>query len=613
MVRVPRFAALAAALLPLAVAAPCRDDASCQVHVDGLVERLAELKGEMRSKQSTLAVLEDVRLAALTGRRVELPSAQRRHLERGSAPISEVTFDARHRPISTNASRHFKPLITVAEQLQVQHHGFLTLRKSASSKAGGTSALLVVVDELSTLSVYDFDGEALLRSAPLGHGEGRQIVHLALSPGSDSHFVMTADDAGVIRVHDIKIVAQKTSRKEEQAEGGAADGHNKEATKRIMQVSTNFSCSFTLPEGERGEARRLTALQPVERGSTPWLVTGDSAGGISVFHRNGTVKSRVKVTEDPGGIRGFLKGGGQMVVYWSSHSFGYFSSSQIDVQYPPCTGWNAPVVDMITDPANIGSRVILALADGDVVVYTTTSGKAKTCDLTLKFPHVSSAPFKLQSFRGHVMAMPVLSPEAIKAGRMSEIFVFNVAAMDAGYGATASKTLVLQASFRPKSPLSMDLIVGTDRSKGSVAITYEGIKGVELFEVNLKQPTVPKGEGGAEGGGDSWASYLEWFPKAGVFGIALVGVVFWNIRKITNNQQVSRGAGGGGGALDGFDEDSFKEALRERRMMKEMAGGTAGGLGGGAGGLGASLGLGSEGRGMGSREPQVHEVDGGDD
>jgi len=218
--------------------------------------------------------------------------------------------------------------------------------------------------------------------------------------------------------------------------------------------------------------------------------------------------------------------------------------------------------------------VVLALADGDVLIFSTARGKSKACDLTLKFPHVSALPFKLQGFRGHMMALPTpLENTERKADYMREIFFFNLAAMEAGYGTSASRAVALQASFKPRQPDAFALFGspsggGGDRTKSQVALRFADETGVELYELSLKQPPAPKaagGEGGEDGGwGGNW---LNWFPKIGVFGIALIGVVIWNVRKVTSNN--ARGGGGGSSAADSFDDEFFKERLRERRKERD--------------------------------------------
>merc|ERR1719171_1134536 len=78
-------------------------------------------------------------------------------------------------------------------------------------------------------------------------------------------------------------------------------------------------------------------------------------------------------------------------------------------------------------------------------------------------------------------------------------------------------------------------------------------------------PTAPSGGGGGGGGGGSsggmgdLSSWLDWFPKVGIFGITLIGVVIWNVRKVAGKQTPRD-------SLHDFDtDDLFKERLRKNR------------------------------------------------
>lgn len=549
----------------------CKDEASCKSRLSAVTRRLDEVRTEMQSKQLTLGLLEDLRSGILSGRRIELPSAQRQHLERGSPLISEVSFDARHRPVSTNVSRHFTRLRVIGDTAEVRFHTFMPLKKGSSQK-GSPSALMVIITEQSRLSIYDLEGESLLEDVELGHAPGTKVTQMVLSPSQDNHFVLTASDDGEMRVHLLKVV----SRKKGAADADGGDDGSKSAKK--LAVSTNFSCSFNIPNGDSGEARVLNTVMPIERGTQTYFVTGDSLGGIAVFFRNGTLKGRARVTEDPGGVRGLLRSQGQMVLFYSSHSFGFFSVTQIDVQYPPCSGWNSPLVDVVQDPSYASSRVVLALADGDVLVFSTTRGKSKACDLTLKFPHVSPIPFKLHAFRGHVMALPTPLPETErKSEYLREIYFFNLAAMEAGYGVAPSRVVALQASFKPKQPESIEVAAsssssgsssgggsgGSSGGKSQVAIKFAGAKGVELYELSLKQPPAPKAAADESGETSNW---MNWFPKIGVFGVALIGVVIWNVRKATSQRS-------GDFKMDDFDDDYLEKLREKRRLQKEGGGG----------------------------------------
>lgn len=222
--------------------------------------------------------------------------------------------------------------------------------------------------------------------------------------------------------------------------------------------------------------------------------------------------------------------------------------------------------DVAIDPSLSSSRVLLALSDGDVLVFNTARGKSKVCDLTLKFPHVSALPFKLHGFRGHILGLPTpLNDMERKDEYLREIFFFNVAAMEVGYGTAPSRAVALQASFKPRQPQSLELYAGAggsgERAKSQIAIRFANSSGVELYDLNLKMPPPPKSAVGG-GGDDGWmSSWLNWFPKVGVFGVALVGVVIWNVRKVTSSK--------GSGRMDDFDDEFIKERLRERREQRE--------------------------------------------
>merc|ERR1711957_1012972 len=224
-----------------------------------------------------------------------------------------------------------------------------------------------------------------------------------------------------------------------------------------------------------------------------------------------------------------------------------------------CTGWNSPVHDVVLDPSFQANRVVLALEDGDVIVFATTRGKSKACDLTMKFPHVSAVPFKLFNFRGHVLGLS--SPREDMAGRedyLREIYFFNLAAMDNGYGAAPSRTITVQANFKPRQPEA--LVISPDRSRPAAAVRFAGSQGIELFWLTVKLPAALQAALAAappEDEEETWWSWtVGWMPKAGIFGIALAGVIGWNIRKAR-------------GGSDEIDEEFFQEQLRKAQAAMD--------------------------------------------
>jgi len=150
-----------------------------------------------------------------------------------------------------------------------------------------------------------------------------------------------------------------------------------------------------------------------------------------------------------------------------------------------------------------------------------------------------------------------------------------------------SRTVVMQVNFKPLQPVELLLQSnsgGGERSRGQLIVRSQGSKGIEVYDVALKQPPAPSlSVGGSDS--DSWFS---WFPKFGVFGVVLLGVFIWNVCKYTGWGD----SGGGGGEFDDAElEARIKEMAKQEGIDlsgTDFGGGSGGGLGasGGGGGLG---------------------------
>lgn len=369
---------------------------------------------------------------------------------------------------------------------------------------------------------------------------------------------------------------RKSQREERTRQKKKEDDKEKDKPKpKQLVVTMQVGATFNLPLSHDGSLREITAAVPVEQGSNTYYILGDNVGGISVFHKNGTLKGRVIVTEDAGGIRGLVRAPGQHTVFFSSHTFGFLSVSQIDLQTAPCKGWSSPLYDIAIDPGFSSSKVILSLEDGDAILFSTMRGKSKVCDFTHKFPRISRLPYSLNSFRGHVLALPsLLNSTPNKEQHVRDLHVFNLGSLEIGHGTAPSRTLVLQAHFpAPIEKLAVHPAPG-DRTKAQLALTFNGMKGIEIWDFTVKpqQATSPKGSSSSStysdyesssfvrsfiGSGDSSmddeSSWIDWFPKIGIIGAALVGVVVWNFCKGSKSK------------FDDMDDDYFKERLKERR------------------------------------------------
>lgn len=569
-----RFLTLVYALVVVG-AAPCGDEAACQARMQTIVERLSSSQDVMKKGKVTMNAIEDFRENIVRGKRIPLPSPHRQHLERGSPLVGDVSYDAKHKPLSTNASKHLRFARTLASSSRIRFHGLMPVKRPATpgKPDGGPTALVVTISDDSKLSLFTLDGECRLNGFDLGH----QVSHFSLSPSMEQNFVLTGDASGELRLHSISLSMKNVSSAEDGVAAESKDEEGKDTKKRQqkkLHASANTTAHFSV--FEPGDGRTLTAVVSVDRGSQPMFLAADSLGSIAVFFKNGTSKGRIKVTEDHGGVRGLLRGQGQTVLFYSSHSFGFFSASQVEVTTTPCTGWNSPIFDVAADPSSSYSRVVLGLSDGDVLVFQTVSGKNKdkTCDLTSKFPRVSPIPFRLHVVRGHVMGLPSPLEETKRPEEYNrELFFFNLAAMEAGFGDTESRSVTLQASFGSRRLESYSLLSQSGGSSSGGAKMHlvlrflDSPSSLELYDLTLKTPSAGSGGGGSSGsgGGDGgdWSSWLDWIPKVGVFGITLVGVVIWNVRKVAGKKSSSASA-----FADGEHEELIKQLQSRKREMK---------------------------------------------
>lgn len=284
-----------------------------------------------------------------------------------------------------------------------------------------------------------------------------------------------------------------------------------------------------------------------------------------MFHVNGTIRGRVKVTEDEGGVKGLVRSGGPAVLFWSVKHFGFFSNAQMDVQHAPCRGWSGEAFFVAVDGSQ-SHRVLVALRTGEVLGFATQRGKSKACDLILKFPRVSSMPYMLDVYRGYAVAMPV--PQTVQQSLVErEISVFNLNAMEDGYSAGASQAVLLQQAFGDKLlAFALNPTAG-ERGKAQLAVSRGGPglnADLEFFDLSFKPPPPSKAQVAVnkEEGGKGW---FDWVPKIGVFGVALIGVMFYNARK-------NKGLGPGFGDPN-FDRDLLKGKMQGNPLPNGDGGG----------------------------------------
>jgi len=174
------------------------------------------------------------------------------------------------------------------------------------------------------------------------------------------------------------------------------------------------------------------------------------------------------------------------------------------------------------------------------------------------------------------MGLPRPPSDSAAGDYGGELLFFNLAAMEAGYGSSTSSALALQLTL-PDRPVAMALHAkpGTnpgDRTKAVLSLRMHGKRGLELYDLTLRQPQAPKQTTPPPPESVSTSSWLNWFPKIAVFGVALAGVVVWNVRKGFNQKKYD--------AFDDYDDDYFREREKDDKdKEKDQGGRSTGGIG----------------------------------
>eukprot|EP00927_Polykrikos_kofoidii_P050398 TRINITY_DN44317_c0_g1_i1.p1 TRINITY_DN44317_c0_g1~~TRINITY_DN44317_c0_g1_i1.p1 ORF type:complete len:657 (-),score=87.81 TRINITY_DN44317_c0_g1_i1:508-2478(-) len=538
---------LAVTLIQLGRAASCggergtEDSLVCQAQRSPLVDvaqRIQATRESLFTKLQTLDNFATLRKRLLSGERFQLLGLERDHLSTGGQhSIEEASYDWKHRPLSTNLTRHFDFIKLVAADSEVLFHAFVRLKPAIRVNH---ESLLVAVDAASTLSLYTLEGQTLISKVDLGHGEGRRIVACALSPSSENRFILTADDRGLIRAHTLRVLKRqvrahaqrrpsdvfhdtdssgssaaqmsqsfgddgledngRTEAAIDTAEGADTTVDEEKSVQReeearsFLTATASFSIGFALPTGtdKSVETRRVSAALIVSDGSRTYIVVGDSRGDVTVFSSIGTVKARVKVTKDIGGVLGLSRGQRQTVLFHSSKSFGLFSLSTFELLFTPCSGWTSPIFDVSIDSGSVISNIVVSLLDGNILLFSALSETALMCRTVLKFPRVSRLPFQVKLFHGYAIGLQTLSRQHDERDhtRLRELFFFNLGAMRKGYGDVQSRVISVQVSFQKKAfehfEVLPSLVGDADRSNARLAFRLSGGLGVEVYNVSVK-------------------------------------------------------------------------------------------------------------------------------
>ncbi|PFH32943.1 hypothetical protein BESB_081420 [Besnoitia besnoiti] len=145
-------------------------------------------------------------------------------------------------------------------------------------------------------------------------------------------------------------------------------------------------------------SRKITSFAVISHKGEKLFLLGDSEGWITVLSRTGTLRRRVKVTDEEGGVRHVTHQSG-VVVFCTARSFAVFSVAVMDA-----TGAvggvdaRAPISAIALDPTR-QTRLAVALEDGQVLLYD-----LKKAALLHKLSSSSRVPLSLVFLKHVILA-----------------------------------------------------------------------------------------------------------------------------------------------------------------------------------------------------------------
>lgn len=429
------------------------DEATCTAHDDAACHGTAADDMEVRSRapappramadlieqevealeqyvslcESRISMLEDLRSVVDAGFNTSIPDPHLRVLKEKLPLLSGISFDSDTAPISSERDFLLTKAI-IREREGFASIEFLPLRGSSSPSTSSStaaassaaaavpSALLVATRADGTVRLFTPSGEPVLS---LETGHERQVSHLAVSPSHDEHLIATGDVAGVVRLHQIVVRARRFPTMSDETQAGKDDPAEQRASQFLggqLNVSAKFQVELSIRSAANdGEMAQLTAVTFAQHQQSKFYVLGDAKGTVSVFAKNGTLKTQIDATTTPGvGIEGFYHQFGSLL-FRAGSEWGYIDLEKLEVRHLDCPSFEGHVKSAIIDSQH-ASRLFVADERGGVWAFNVRN--KKECKVEHRFRNGStrSNVVDLASVRGFVLGIEGPDPSAAGAG-----------------------------------------------------------------------------------------------------------------------------------------------------------------------------------------------------
>nr|PUA86986.1 hypothetical protein TGBR9_238140 [Toxoplasma gondii TgCATBr9] len=166
--------------------------------------------------------------------------------------------------------------------------------------------------------------------------------------------------------------------------------------------------------------RKVTNFLVISHKGEKMFLLSDSQGWITILTRAGTLRKRVKVTEEAGGVRHIVHSSG-VVVFSTARTFAMFSVALMDISGAiGIVGARSPISSLAIDPTK-QTRLAVALEDGQILYYD-----LKKASLLHKFPSSSRAPTQLIFTKEAIFAMSVENGKDLRSLLVLELCISSL-------------------------------------------------------------------------------------------------------------------------------------------------------------------------------------------
>lgn len=406
------------------------------------------------------------------------------------------------------------------------------------------TALLVAGQVDGTVRLFSPSGDLVL-SFSAGHDH--PVTQLAVSPSHEEYLVATSDAGGVIRVHKVTVRQRRMTKDQKQARRNSTDEKVSQHMGSSVNVTAHLHRQMQVPQDSDGEAPRVTSLALAVQSGSKFVLAGDMEGKISVFTRNGTLRSRIDTTATPGaGVEALCAGSGS-VLFRSGAEWGYVDLEKLEVKHVDCPRFEGRVTAAVLDSQQ-SSRVLAADENGTVWVFS-VRGK-KECRVELRFSKgVTQGPIDLASVRGFAIGLE----RAGVPGQPVSVVALNLSHLGKGKAASGKVTDAIPPPpaaalvwRRSRPPVRAWTVHRRTKEGDLLAFLSEDGHEIEIMELLMQVYSAPPQ--------DSFGNF-----KMPVIGVAIILVLGYQYMK-------QKGKGGFGGK-GGLASEDFAAALRNKKKL----------------------------------------------